>query len=400
VVASLDGAAKVFDAASGKLLAIIVGPESNTAAFSADGKKIVTADYDNSAKVWDVHLEMRGPEEIAEIVKRRVPLSFVDGRLTQGTSTKVSTKQTEKPSSSRQPESTDAANSELLSRPELLSYGFERIKLDQFGKVVERRRAEASYYAEELGSGVRMDMVFIPGGSFLMGSSESEANRLTEEGPQHEVRVEQFYMGKYEVTQKQWKAVMGYNPSFFKGEELPVENVSWYEAMEFCKLLSERTGRSYSLPTEAQWEYASRSGRTTAFGYGETITTEIANYNGELPYRSAPKGENRAKTIAVGSLGAANGFGLYDMSGNVWEWCLDWYHETYEGAPVDGSAWVKPAGKYWVLRGGSWSTSALYCRAGTRRNNSTGKRNSNFGFRVVASENHKDTKSKIIEGGA
>jgi formylglycine-generating enzyme required for sulfatase activity len=99
------------------------------------------------------------------------------------------------------------------------------------------------------------------------------------------------------------------------------------------------------------------------------------------------------KTIAVGSLGGANGFGLYDMSGNVWEWCLDWYHETYEGAPVDGSAWVKPAGKYWVLRGGSWSTSALYCRAGTRRNNSTGKRNSNFGFRIVASENHKDTKS-------
>ncbi|MGC8715225.1 MAG: formylglycine-generating enzyme family protein, partial [Leptodesmis sp.] len=151
--------------------------------------------------------------------------------------------------------------------------------------------------------------------------------------------------------------------SSFKGENRPVEKVCWYGAIEFCDRLSQYTGRPYRLPSEAEWEYACRAGTTTPFHFGETITTDLANYCGEDrkeygwsgSYGRGPKGIYRQETTTVGSFGVANAFGLFDMHGNVWEWCLDHWHENYKGAPTDGSAWVKGGNSdLRLLRGGSW----------------------------------------------
>ena len=148
------------------------------------------------------------------------------------------------------------------------------------------------------------------------------------------------------------------DPSRFKGDNRPVEQVTWFDAVEFCQRLSQYTKRNYRLPSEAEWEYACRAGTTTPFHFGETITSELANYNAESTYGDAPKGESRGETTEVGSFGVANGFGLYDMHGNVYEWCADQYHDNYEGAPTDGSAWIEEINDNdnhsRLLRGGSW----------------------------------------------
>ena len=181
-------------------------------------------------------------------------------------------------------------------------------------------------------------MVKIPTGSFLMGSPTSEESHFASESPQHKVTLETFWMSQSPITQAQWVSVMGDNPSHFKGEDLPVECVSWHDAMEFCQRLSEQTGDTYTLPSEAQWEYACRAGTTTPFHFGKTITPDQANYDGNYTYNGGPRGEYRQQTTPVGIF-PPNDWGLYDMHGNVWEWCLDQWHPNYEGAPVDGSAW-------------------------------------------------------------
>ncbi len=275
----------------------------------------------------------------------------------------------------------------------LLTYEFETVKVDAKGKVTERRKGQARYISEDLGGGVTLEMVEIPEGKFLMGAPDDEEGRSSYEGPQHQVSVPTFYMGKYEVTQAQWRAVAGLpkvdrdlkaNPSNFKGDNLPVEQVSWEDAIEFCARLSNKTGKTYRLPSEAEWEYACRAGTTTPFAFGETITPELVNYDGNYPYGSAPKGEYRLKTTPVGSLGVANGFGLYDMHGNVWEWCADPWHENYNGAPGDGSIWEVNSDKsYRVLRGGSWNYLGNLCRSAYRNRSTPDYRNSNLGFRVV-----------------
>jgi formylglycine-generating enzyme required for sulfatase activity len=178
---------------------------------------------------------------------------------------------------------------------------------------------------------------------------------------------------------------MGNNPSQFKGADLPVDNVSWYDAVEFCELLSERTGNLYRLPTEVEWEYACRAGTVTPFHFGGAITPQIANYDGEHPYGLAAKGIYRERTTPVGSFKFANAFGLYDMHGNVWEWCQDWYHDNYKGAPKDGRAWEKPVGKDRVLRGGSCLSDATLCRATARTGFLPTEQYRGFGFRVVVS---------------
>jgi formylglycine-generating enzyme required for sulfatase activity/predicted Ser/Thr protein kinase len=253
--------------------------------------------------------------------------------------------------------------------------------------------AQAKYFTEDI-NGVPLEMAFIPGGTFLMGSPASEEGRDRSEGPQHSVAMQGFYMGKYEVTQAQWRVVayspkvgldLDIEPSNFKGDDLPVENVSWEEATEFCRRLSRMTGREYRLPTEAEWEYAARAGTTTPFAFGETITPEIVNYDGNYPYGSTPKGTFREKTTPVGSLGTANGFGLYDMHGNVWEWCLDYWHDDYSGAPTDGSAWLDGGdSRYRVGRGGSWGNDAGLCRSARRDKNEPTLRDTFTGFRVVS----------------
>jgi formylglycine-generating enzyme required for sulfatase activity len=278
--------------------------------------------------------------------------------------------------------------------PPLQSFEFETVTLDAGGRVMSRRPARAMAYAEGLGGGVRLEMVLVPEGTYRMGSPPGEKGRLETEGPQHPVTVREFYIGKLEVTQAQWRAVSGLpkldrelnpSPSFFKGDDLPVEQVNWDEAVEFCERLSKNTNRRYRLPSEAEWEYSARAVSPAQFAFGETVTPELVNYNGDYPYAGTPQGLNRRRTVAAGSLGAANAFGLYDTHGNVEEWCADNWHDTYDGAPADGSAWTSGGDpEYQVLRGGSWYSSAGYCRPSLRNWLGHQYRFSGVGFRVVA----------------
>ena len=270
----------------------------------------------------------------------------------------------------------------------LPTFEFDVITVDAYGKENSRSKSFAGFFLEDLGSGIGLEMVYIPGGTFMMGSPDSESDRLDSESPQHRVTVPTFYAGKYPITQAQWEAVMGNNPSSFKGEKRPVENVSWDQAVEFCKKLSQKTGKTYRLLSEAEWEYACRAGTTTPFHFGETITPELVNYVGSYTYGNAPKGLFREQTIDVGTF-PPNAFGLYDMHGNVWEWCSDKWNNGYNGAPTDGSSWeTGRSGEvlvngYRLLRGGSWVSSPGFCRSAIRLNNSPCHVANNLGFRVV-----------------
>ncbi|MEG5037500.1 MULTISPECIES: bifunctional serine/threonine-protein kinase/formylglycine-generating enzyme family protein [unclassified Microcoleus] len=268
----------------------------------------------------------------------------------------------------------------------LQRFDFEVVTVDVRGNITSRQRRQAQFISENLGSGATLDMVAIPGGSFVMGSPNTEAERRDKEGPQRTVNISPFFMGKYPVTQAQYQALMGNNPShfkgFFKSKQLPVEQVTWDEAVKFCRKLSEKTGKTYRLPSEAEWEYACRAGTTTPFYFGETITPDLVNYDGNYPYGATPKGLYRKQTTDVGSFGP-NPFGLYDMHGNVWEWCIDRWHDNYNGAPSDGSSWETGTGHHRVLRGGSWDYNAVHCRSAFRDRNSADYRLRNWGFRVV-----------------
>lgn len=251
-----------------------------------------------------------------------------------------------------------------------------------------------------------LEMVYIPPGSFLMGSPEAEQGRWAAEGPQHLVTIAQpFFMGKYPVTQAQWREVAAMpqverelesDPAQFKGDNRPVEQVNWLDAVEFCQRLERATGRPYRLPSEAEWEYACRAGTTTPFHFGASMTTDLANYRGtdweyegktySGAYGDGPHGEYREETTEVGSFGVANAFGLYDMHGNVWEWCEDWWHESYEGAPGEGSAWIaheEEAEEKRVLRGGSWLSGPEFCRSAFRLGGAPDNTLYDVGFRVV-----------------
>ncbi|WP_414582755.1 caspase, EACC1-associated type [Scytonema sp. PCC 10023] len=257
---------------------------------------------------------------------------------------------------------------------------------------INRHAGRAEFFIENLGNDALLEMVAIPGGQFLMGSPENEPERFDNESPQHSVTIQPFYMGKFPVTQAQWKAVaalpkvkidLNPNPSSFKGANRPVEKVSWDDAIEFCDRLSNKTGKPYRLPSEAEWEYACRAGTTTPFHFGETITTDLANYNGKYTYGSGPKGEDRQQTTEVGKF-PPNAFGLYDMHGNIWEWCQDAWHNSYEKAPADGTAWMSENdNNYRLLRGGSWYTYQWVCRYGNRNGSARVYTYDLAGFRVV-----------------
>jgi len=268
----------------------------------------------------------------------------------------------------------------------LKEFEFETKTVDKTGKIVNQENHQAKYFKEDLGNNITLEMVQIPGGSFMMGSLESEKGRTQDESPQHQVNVPGFSMGKFVVTQEQYQQIMGKNPSYFtqKGAKRPVEEVSWDDAVEFCRMLSENTGREYRLPSEAEWEYACRAGTTTPFHFGETITTELANYKGTSIYASEPKGKHLQRTTDLGSF-PPNAFGLYDMHGNVWEWCQDDWHNNYSNAPKDGSGWTSQSGNTKALRGGSWGNIPVYCRSAYRTYNALAYHYFNIGFRVVCS---------------
>ncbi|MEM1170907.1 MAG: SUMF1/EgtB/PvdO family nonheme iron enzyme [Cyanobacteria bacterium P01_H01_bin.35] len=275
-----------------------------------------------------------------------------------------------------------------------ISEPFDVITVNNKGKEINHHSYKAAFFTEDLGNGVILEMVSIPGGTFMMGSPENEEGRFDNESPQHQVTLQPFYMSKYPITQNQYQAIMGKNPSNFTGGKLPVEFVSWYDATEFCQKLSQKTGKNYGLPSESQWEYACRAGTTTPFYFGETITSELVNYNGKYTYADAPKGKFREQTTDVGSF-PPNAFGLYDMHGNVWEWCQDLWRDNYEDAPTDGSPWesevetkkgvLRAKNKKGVLRGGCWSYYPWYCRIASRYFNYPDIRCNEWGFRIVSS---------------
>ena len=276
---------------------------------------------------------------------------------------------------------------------QLKTFLFQTAQINNNGTEIKRITKNANYFGEDLGDGVTLEMVAIPGGTFIMGSPENEEGYHSSESPQHEVTVPPFFMGKYPVTQQQWRVVAALpkdkidlksDPSYFKGDNLPVECVSWNDAQEFCARLSRMANKTYRLPTEAEWEYACRGGTTTPFYCGETISTDLANYNGNYTYGQGQKGQYREKTTEVGIF-PANPFGLYDMCGNVWEWCEDGWHENYINAPADGSAWTSLSTEDMLLRGGSWSSGARRCRSADRSGNSRDIRLNHYGFRVVSS---------------
>ncbi len=229
------------------------------------------------------------------------------------------------------------------------------------------------------------DMVVIPAGSFMMGSSAREVGRSADEGPQRNIKLKTFAMGKTEVTQGQYKAIMGSNPSYLKecGDDCPVENVSWDDAQAFIQKLNTKTGKTYSLPSESQWEYAARGTTTTAFHTGNTITPEQANFDGNYTYNGSAKGVYREKTIKVSSLNSPNKYGLHDMHGNVWEWTQDCYVDVYGIQPVDGSAYDVTNCRLRVLRGGSWNYDPRFLRSAFRDWGTPDVRNGVNGFRLA-----------------
>lgn len=298
--------------------------------------------------------------------------------------------------------------------------------------TIRREQRQAQYFTEDLENGIGLDMVLIPSGSFWMGTQDEEIEKLVKEDgryrfeterpqgrpqrrdrfeterPQHRVNIARFFLGRYPITQAQWRVVadektsLKPDPSDFKDDyqginrwTRPVEQVSLEEVQAFCYALSKKTGREYRLPTEAEWEYACRAGTTTPFHFGETISTDLANYRGtdwyagdnvvSGNYGRGSKGKYREQTTPVGYFKvASNNFGLCDMHGNVWEWCRDDWHDNYEDAPTDGSAWHYALRQTTVIRGGSWDDSPASCRSASRNFGYSRIHHDNkIGFRVV-----------------
>jgi formylglycine-generating enzyme required for sulfatase activity/uncharacterized caspase-like protein len=257
-------------------------------------------------------------------------------------------------------------------------FEFEVVTVNDKGQDINRQLGRAEYFTEDLGNGITLDMVSIPGGTFQVGSNEEKSKQ-----PIHMVTVTPFYMGKYPVTQVQYVEIMDRNPSRFLGAEYPVEKVSWHDAVEFCQRLTDELGQLYRLPSETEWEYACRAGTKTPFYFGETLTTDLANYDGNKVYADEPKGRYRNQTNKVGIF-LPNAFGLYDMHGNVWEWCADHWHQNYKNAPIDGSAWLsKNENNNRLIRGGSWCINPGRCRSDYRSDATPNYRISFIGFRVV-----------------
>ncbi|MDB9545188.1 SUMF1/EgtB/PvdO family nonheme iron enzyme [Microcystis aeruginosa CS-1036] len=230
-------------------------------------------------------------------------------------------------------------------------------------------------FTENLPNGITLEMVNLPAGEFLMGSPDSDPDARSYEKPPHQVQVNSFAIGKYPVTQAQYEAVMGTNPSHFKNNpQNPVEQVNWNDAQAFCRKLSQITGKTYRLPTEAEWEYACRAGTTTRYYFGDDANQlgDYAWYDGNSQKTTHPVGQKKP-----------NAWGLYDMSGNVWEWCEDDWHDNYIGAPKDGSAWLKNGNNCSPVRGGSWCVNPNYCRSAFRSPYDRRDDDGNLGFRVV-----------------
>ncbi|MBE9182958.1 formylglycine-generating enzyme family protein [Oculatella sp. LEGE 06141] len=262
---------------------------------------------------------------------------------------------------------------------ELKLFDFQVPTVDSKGQLKASQWHQAKFFPESLDEQVNLDMVAIAPGHFKMGTTRSERDRKAQDYPQRSITVQPFFMSKYPITQSQWASVsrlpkvrrdLEPAPSHFNGVNHPVESISWLEAVEFCDRLSNHTGRRYQLPSEAQWEYACRAGTQTPFHTGETITSSLANYVGTYPYQTEAKGLYRQTTVPVGSF-SPNAFGLYDMHGNVWEWCSDRYA---------GNAQIRS------IRGGSWLDKPANMRSASRSGYAATSLNRIIGFRVSCAE--------------
>lgn len=269
-----------------------------------------------------------------------------------------------------------------MSEPELAPIQFELIRVDAAGQVVARQPRTAQGFTQRLPAAVALEMIEVPAGRFSMGSTRAEGG--DDERPQHPVAIGRFYMARALVTQAQWQAVMGRRPAArFRGDDLPVENVSWVEAQAFCERLSRHAGRAYGLPSEAQWEYACRAGTRTPFAYGDTLAGDLANYCAEHTYRAERPGPYRHMTTPAGAF-PPNPFGFYDLHGNLWEWCADAWHDDYTAAPGGDTPWQARGDQDGrVVRGGSWHDVPAACRSAARTRYEAGQGDDFVGFRVA-----------------
>lgn len=298
------------------------------------------------------------------------------------------------PLAARQSQADRCALPAIALPPVLQSFTFSVVTLDAQGEAVDRSMQTARFFKEDLDTAV-LEMIAIPGGEFEMGSLTVEPEREVYESPQHHVTVASFCMSRYPITQEQWRVVANFaqidrpldpDPSHFKGDDQPIEQVSWHDAIEFCARLAQATGRGYRLPSEAEWEYACRAGATTPFHFGETILPAFANYDGNYTYAAGAEGQYAHQTVAVGSFEVANAFGLSDMHGNVWEWCADLWHGSYDKAPSDGGVWEQDGiANHRLLRGGAWYCLPSLCRSAQRHWDQADHGGSGISFRVVCS---------------
>ncbi|MFY9223281.1 MAG: SUMF1/EgtB/PvdO family nonheme iron enzyme, partial [Blastocatellia bacterium] len=344
ITSSYDNTARIWDKSTGKFLVTLSAHEAGlvNAKFSSDGKKVVTTSLDKTLRIWNVVAENRPPEEISLIVKEKVPIDLKEGRLVlreQKTDTKEVKNQIEK-------------------------------------NQIENKENE-NVIVEILDNNVVIEIVKIEGGTFEMGSPLSEEGRNADE-KLHPVTVSPFYIGKYEVTQAQWNAVANLpmintfliaDPSDFKGANLPVEKITWGEAVEFCARLSKFTGKTYRLPTEAEWEYAARAGSK-------------GKHAGDLDKMAWYGKNSEAQTHIVGQK-QPNAWGLYDTHGNVWEWCQDWYGDYSSVAETDPKG--AKTGTSHIARGGSWLHTATHSRLANRATLTPDIRVNGVGFRLVRS---------------
>jgi formylglycine-generating enzyme required for sulfatase activity len=289
----------------------------------------------------------------------------------------------------------------ISKTPPLNSFKFETAKLVRqpwlmglrSRLIIDRQEQQATMFNERLAGQVSLEMLQIPQSSYWMGTVNNEGN--DRERPQHQVTISPFFMSRFPVTQAQWRLVatttkvridLNPDPANFKGDDLPVEHITWFEAIEFCERLQLQTGRPYRLPSEAEWEYACRAGTETPFHFGETISPKLASYDRSKRYRSSAKGRSSKQTSAVGFHKAANAFGLEDMHGNVWEWCADCWYDNYTNAPADGSVRIINRRNFpRVIRGGSWMHEPSECRSAYRNGIFPDNKVLTIGLRVAVS---------------
>jgi formylglycine-generating enzyme required for sulfatase activity len=371
-----------------------INPQEKTGYFSQAVREVLEQE---SLECWPPNMEAiakKVKQQVASLGKKQQPIYFSIRNWDGDTDIYH-------PTHCKEPEKLPQANDDLATNfsanpptlliPDTTTFEFEVVTVDAQGRETKRCPKQAQYFVEIWGDTVELEMVSIPGGKFTMGSLREESESGEDERPRHIVTVNSFFMGKYPITQVQWRAIASLpkikhnldpDPSCFKGDNRPVERVNWYDAEEFCARLSQKTGRLYRLPSEAEWEYACRGHTNTPFHFGATITTNLANYC--RPEESV-KAVDLKQTTEVGSF-PANAFGLSDIHGNVWEWCADWQHENYQGASLNGSAWLNSGNKeYRILRGGSWDSLPHLCRSASRFSENPTITDNEFGFRVVFS---------------